>query len=199
MSNNIEEQFTPVNGPAKMERKYIQDTVPGNESMFSSLRLTTDGTFATLIAISRTDILSVESLQESIDLEIRNMKVHFDNNSFEYSDVCALVNGRCSSNSILDVIEYNAYNIDTVHLTWHYSDDGASPLFSNLGNVKLQNYSSIVESAGAIQLYYCLKTDKTKADVWLESFLTLLSNQSTSLQVSKSVTQCHTSGLLLMT
>ncbi|KAJ0059120.1 hypothetical protein NL108_008538 [Boleophthalmus pectinirostris] len=187
-SNNIEEQFTPLNGHAKMERKYMQETFPRNSTGFSSLRMTTDGTYATFIAATDTNILSIKSLEEVIELDfqIKSMKVQLANGTSDYSDVCALVNGRCSSNNILELINYNAHNIDSVNLTfpWYNSENGSLPLFTILGNVDLNINSSIVQSAEAIHLIYYLETDKATADIWLENFLTLLSNQSTSVQVS---------------
>ncbi|XP_051266092.1 patched domain-containing protein 3 isoform X2 [Dicentrarchus labrax] len=192
MSNNIEEQFTPVDGQAKMERKYIQETFPGNDSMFSRLRLSTDGSFATLIATSDSNILTVESLQDilGLDFKVRSMVVQFDNHSFEYMDVCAEVLGSCNSNEILDIIEYKANNIDTVNLTfpWYDSDFRSFTLYLSLGSVNLHKESSVVESAKAIQLHYYLREDnKTKTDLWLESFIHLVSNvSSTSTQVSYS-------------
>ncbi|XP_035527282.1 patched domain-containing protein 3 [Morone saxatilis] len=192
MSNNIEEQFTPVDGQAKMERKYIQETFPGNDSMFSRLRLSTDGSFATLIATSDSNILTVESLQDILDLDfkVRSMVVQFDNHSFEYMDVCAEVLGSCNSNDILDIIEYKANNINTVNLTfpWYDFDFRSFSLYLSLGSVNLRKESSVVESAKAIQLYYYLREDnKTKTDLWLESFIHLVSNvSSTSIQVSYS-------------
>ncbi|XP_030016848.1 patched domain-containing protein 3 [Sphaeramia orbicularis] len=191
MSNNIEEQFTPVNGQAKLERKYIQETFRRNDSMFSSLRLSTDGSYATLIATSNRSVLSVESLQDIIDLDlkIRSMEVQADNQTFQYVHVCAQMFGRCTSNDILDIIQYNANNINTVNLTfpWHHSDFGRIPLLLSLGSVKFNNESSVVESAEAMQLFYYLQEDnKTKTHLWLESFLNLLSNQSSSIQVSYS-------------
>lgn len=195
MSNDIEEQFTPGDGQAKLERKYIQETFPGNDSMFSRLRLSTDGNYATLIATSDRNILTVESLQDILDLDfkVRNMAVQFNNLSFEYVDVCAEVMGSCTSNYILDIIEYSANNIDTINLTfpWYYSNFRSIPLYLTLGSVKLCEESSVVESAKAIQLHYYLDEDnKTKTDLWLESFINLVSNiSSTSIQVSKTF-QC---------
>ncbi|XP_070700921.1 patched domain-containing protein 3-like [Pempheris klunzingeri] len=192
MSNDIQEQFTPVGGRAKTERKYIRETFPGNDSMFSRLRLSTDGNYATVIAASDGNVLTVESLQDVLDLDfkVRSMVVQFDNHSFGYVDVCAEVMGSCSSNDILEVIEYNASKIDTVNLTfpWHFSDFRSFPLYLNLGSVKLQRGSSVVESAEAVQLHYYLQEDnKTKTDLWLESFINLVSNASSaSLQVSYS-------------
>ncbi|KAL7386284.1 hypothetical protein ABVT39_006154 [Epinephelus coioides] len=190
MSNDIEEQFTPVDGRAKLERKYIQETFPGNDSMFSRLRLSTNGNYATLIASSDSNILSVESLQDILDLDfkVRSMVVQFDNQSLQYEDVCAEVMGSCTSNDILDIIEYKSNNTDTVNLTypWYYSGFGRFPLYLSLGSVTLFNESSVVESAKAIQLHYYLSEDnKTKMDVWLESFINLVPNMSsTSIQVS---------------
>ncbi|XP_054452688.1 patched domain-containing protein 3 [Anoplopoma fimbria] len=192
MSNDIEEQFTPVDGEAKLERKYIQETFPRNDSMFSRLRLSTDGNYATLIATSDGNILTVESLQHILDLDfkVRSMVVYFDNQSFEYADVCAELMGSCTSNDILDIIKYSANNIDTVNLTypWFYSDFKSIPLYLSLGSVKAYEESSVVEKAKAIQVHYYLREDnKTKTDLWLESFINLVSNKSsTSIQVSYS-------------
>uniref|UniRef100_UPI0037E9C71B patched domain-containing protein 3-like n=1 Tax=Semicossyphus pulcher TaxID=241346 RepID=UPI0037E9C71B len=192
MSNDIEEQFTPVDGPAKTERKYIQETFPGNESMFSRLRLSTAGNYATFIATSERNILTVASLQHILDLDfkVRSMSVQFNNQSFEYVDVCAQVMGSCSSNDLLDIIEYSANKIGAVNLTypWYYSDVKSFPLHLSLGSVKLHNESSVVERAKAIQLHYYLREDsRAKADLWLESFINLVSNtSSTSIKVSYS-------------
>ncbi len=194
MSNNIEEQFTPVSGRAKMERKYIQETFQGNDSMFSHLRLSTDGNYATLIATSDGNVLTAESLQDVLDLDfkVRSKVVQFDNQSFGYVDVCAEVMGSCTSNGILDIIEYDANNIDAVNLTfpWYYSDFRSFPLYLSLGSVTLYRESSVVESAKAIQLHYYLREDdKAKTDLWLESFIHLASNvSSASIQVSRTLT-----------
>ncbi|XP_077412447.1 patched domain-containing protein 3 [Vanacampus margaritifer] len=185
LSNNIEEQFTPVDGQAKLDRKYIQETFPGNDSIFSPLRLSTNGHYASVIATSDSNILAVEALQDILDLDfrIRRIAVHFDNHSFEYMDVCAKVRGSCNSNSILEIIRYNASNIDNVNLTypWHHTGLSDVPLHPSLGGVRLKGQSSLVESANAIQLrYYLQEDDKRKIDMWLEAFINLLSNEPSS-------------------
>lgn len=186
MSNSIEEQFTPVDGRAKTERKCIQETFPGtNESMFSRLRLSTDGNYATLIASSPRNVLTVEALQDILELDfrVRSMAVLYGNESFEYADVCAEVMGSCTSNDILDIIKYNASNIESVNLTfpWYSSEFRRLPLYLSLGSVNFSNESSLVEGAKAIQLYYYLyEGDKRKTDLWLESFINLLSNESSA-------------------
>uniref|UniRef100_A0A672KTT2 Uncharacterized protein n=1 Tax=Sinocyclocheilus grahami TaxID=75366 RepID=A0A672KTT2_SINGR len=47
-ANDIEDQFTPVNGPAKLERAIVLENFPQSEE-FSQLRLASDGTYASLI------------------------------------------------------------------------------------------------------------------------------------------------------
>lgn len=185
VSNNIEEQFTPTNGPAKAERKYIEETFPGNDSLFSSFRLSTDGNYGTFIATNVKNILTVESLQNvlNLDLKIRSMEVKLDDKSFKYVDVCAEVNGSCFSNAILDIIQYDASNIDKVSLTypWYQLKTSNIPLYFFLGSVTLKKDSSIIESAKALQLYYYLREDnKTNTDLWLESFINLMSEESSS-------------------
>lgn len=194
MSNNIEEQFTPVDGKAKMERKYIEETFQGSDSMFSSLRLSTSGNYATLIVTSDRSILTREPLQDilNLDVKVKAMVVQLANQSFDYSDICADAVGVCTSNAILDIIKYDANNIDNASLTfpWYHSGFQSIPLHLSLGSVKLNTESSVVESAKAIQLHYYLrKDDKAKTELWLESFINLVSNDSsTSIQVKRSLT-----------
>lgn len=183
-SNNIEKEFTPLEGPAKMERTFIQEYFPQNQSMFSSLRLNTDGTYACFIATSKTNILTVPLLEEILvlDSKVRNMTVEFEDELLQYVDICATVNGSCSSNAILNIIDYNASNIDLINLTFptHISTSGRVSLRSTLGSVKINN--SIVQSAKAIQLFYYLREfNETRSDIWLAEFIKLLSEESTNV------------------
>lgn len=186
MSNSIEEQFTPVNGRAKTERKYIQETFPGtNESEFSRVRISTDGNYATFIATSLRNVLTVEALEDvlTLDLRVRSMAVSQGNQSFEYSDVCAETMGSCTSNDLLEIINHTATNIESVSLTypWFSTGFGRFPLYLSLGGVAISNESLLVEGAKAMQLYYYLQEeDKVKTDLWLKRFIDLLSNESSS-------------------
>ena len=185
LSNDIEEQFTPVSGPAKTERRYIQDTFPEDGSMFSSLRLTTVGTYGTFIATHERDILTAESLQEilELDLYVRNMSVEMENQTFQYADVCAQVaRGACYSNDILKILNYNASNVELINLTFPWYDGrlGRVPLYTSLGSVSLNKGNWVVQSAEAIQLsYFLLGDNKMALDRWLKDFVALMSNKST--------------------
>ncbi|CAL8310974.1 unnamed protein product [Gadus morhua 'NCC'] len=132
LSNDIEEQFTPVSGAAKTERRYIQDTFPEDGSMFSSLRLSTAGTYGTFIVTHERDILTAESLQEILDLDVhvRNMSVEMDNQTFQYADLCAQVaRGACYSNDILKILNYNARNLELINLTFPWLDNVRSKIW----------------------------------------------------------------------
>lgn len=136
VANDIEEQFTPVDGQAKEERRYIRETFPGNESMFSHLRLSTSGTYATLIATSEGDVLTAEALQNiaELDSEVRSMVVHHGNQSFAYEDLCAGALGSCAPNDVLDVVVGNRVNLT---FPWYHSENGSFPLHGSLGGVEL--------------------------------------------------------------
>ncbi|XP_061094909.1 patched domain-containing protein 3-like [Conger conger] len=62
-TNDIEEQYTPVNGPAKYERQFVKENLPYNDTMFSSQRLYNDGTYAFLIAVLKANLLSDAELE----------------------------------------------------------------------------------------------------------------------------------------
>lgn len=185
IANDIEEQFTPVDGQAKEERRYIQETFPGNESVFSRLRLSSGGNYATLVATSQGDVLTTKVLQDiaELDSEVRSMVVRHGNQSFQYKDVCAGVMGSCTPN-ILDIVGGDRANLT---FPWFHSENGSVPLHGSLGGVKLRANSSVVQSCRAIQLFYYLRQDdRTKTDLWLKSFLRLVSNASSaSVQVRR--------------
>jgi len=186
LSNDIEEQFTPAYGPAKTERRFIQETFPedASASVFSSLRLSTAGTYGAFIATHKRNVLTAESLQEilDLDLEVRRMSVESENRTVRYADLCARVaGGTCYSNDVLRLIDYNASNVELINLTfpWHHGHSGSVPLHTSLGSVTLNEGKSVVESAEAIQLhYYLLEDSEAETDRWLKDFLALMSNKS---------------------
>ncbi|XP_029971013.1 patched domain-containing protein 3 [Salarias fasciatus] len=193
-SNDLEEQFTPVGGPAKMERKYMEETFPGNGSTFSRLRLSRGGSYATVIATNSRNVLTAESLQEvlDVDVRIRGMVLQHHNQSFKYVDICAEVQGSCVQNDFLSAIEYNSSRIDSISLTypWFHNGNRRVPVYLSLGSVEMNPGSSTVRSAKAVQLYYYLEDDGAKTDVWLRGFIDLVSNESPSLiQVSYSTSR----------
>uniref|UniRef100_A0A3P9A7K8 Patched domain-containing protein 3 n=1 Tax=Esox lucius TaxID=8010 RepID=A0A3P9A7K8_ESOLU len=200
--NDIEKGFTPLDGPAKKERTLVEEHFRPNESMFSTLRLTSDGTFACFVATSDSNILTVAALQEILvlDSKVRNLTVKFQGEQLKYVNICATVSGGCSSDAILDIIGYNASNIDVINLTFpiHPSKAGRVSLTATLGGVIINN-NSVVQYAKAIRVFYYLQELnqtseelnptseelnqiseelKQKSDTWLKEFVSYSTSKS---------------------
>ncbi len=172
-ANDIEDQFTPVNGPAKMERAFVAENFPPSEE-FSQLRLSSDGTYASLIITSLCgeNILTVSAFNDIIELD-RQVKSIATGNTFE--NLCAKTKGICPSNPILDIINCNATAIVSSNMT--YPMNNGTFLGTSIGGVQLKPDSSEIFSAKAVRLFYFLDEEKTKNNSeWLDGFLKLLSN-----------------------
>ncbi|XP_043116521.1 patched domain-containing protein 3 isoform X2 [Puntigrus tetrazona] len=184
-SNDIVEQFTPKNGRAKAERRFFRETFPPIDTQFSVARLNTDGVFASLLFSCRTNVLGVDELEEVIrvDGEVRRITAAHDARRLAFSDVCAAANGTCNSNVMLDVLDYNASNIDFVKVTFpEYcpSEFNCIHMGNIIGEVEVDS-SGVVRSAKAMRLFYYLReSNNTLEDAWLRGFLDLLSNVTTS-------------------
>ncbi|XP_072535271.1 patched domain-containing protein 3-like [Salminus brasiliensis] len=183
-ANGIEDQFTPVNGPAKQERKFIQDYFP-NTGDFSQLRLSTEGTYASLIitGLQQENILTVDAFAEIIKLD-DDVK---DLSGKMFANICAQSRGKCMSNPVLDVINNTARKIENMPLT--YPEHKGIFLGSAMGGVQLNADSKII-SAKATRLFYFLRENSTESATWLKAFIHLFSNYKTLKKVSVS---CFTS------
>lgn len=178
-ANDIEDQFTPVNGPAKLERAIVVDHFPQSEE-FSELRLASEGTYASLIitVLQGENILTEAAFHDIIKLD-RQVKNITTGNTFE--NLCAKTKGTCISNAILDIINYNATEIVSSKITYPMNNDIF--LGTTIGGVKVNN--SEITSARAVRLFYFLDEKKTKETrCWLDGFLKLLSNSTEQKTVS---------------
>ncbi|XP_036376039.1 patched domain-containing protein 3-like [Megalops cyprinoides] len=185
-ANDIEEQFTPLNGLAKQERQFVKENFPYDESTFSIQRLYTEGTYASLIAVSKNggNILTKAAFEEIIylDEKIRNISV----SAKSFANICAQANDVCVSNAILQIIDNNATKISEINIT--FPRHGDYFLGSTVGGVKV-NRDDIVEQARAIRLFYYLREDeedRQNVDLWLNEFLNVSSKIVTmnSIEVS---------------
>ncbi|RXN09265.1 patched domain-containing 3-like protein [Labeo rohita] len=172
-ANDIEEQFTPVNGPAKLERAIVEKNFPPSEE-FSQLRLTSDGTYASLIitGLHGENVLTEAAFNDILELD-RQVKNISTGNTFE--NLCAKTKGNCMSNLILDIINYNATEIISSAIT--YPMNNGTFLGPSIGGVELKPDSSEISSAKAVRLFYFLDQEKTMENSeWLDGFLKLLSS-----------------------
>ncbi|KAI1891349.1 hypothetical protein AGOR_G00142890 [Albula goreensis] len=153
-ANDIEEQFTPVNGPAKQERNFVKDNFPQNDAMFSSQRLYTEGTYASLIAVLKSNVLSEAELQTAafeeitnLDRKVINIPVHVGKERFMFKDIGAKFSYKM--------------NFPGLNLSSEFGG-----IFRN-------------DSVLAIRLFYYIQRDNgTKADLWLDEFIKFFSNRS---------------------
>ncbi|XP_048016283.1 patched domain-containing protein 3-like [Megalobrama amblycephala] len=173
-ANDIEEQFTPVNGPAKLERAIVVENFPQSEE-FSQFRLVSEGTFASLIitGLHGENILTDAAFNDIIELDRRVKSISTGLNAFD--KLCAKTKGRCMSNAVLDIINYNATEIVSSNIK--YPMNNGMFLGTTIGGVELKPNSSEISSAKAVRLFYFLDEKKTKENSdWLDGFLKLLSN-----------------------
>ncbi|XP_059497119.1 patched domain-containing protein 3-like, partial [Stegostoma tigrinum] len=150
-NNDIEEQFTPIHGPAKSEREFIKKHFPTTDSeTFSGQRLYTEGTFASFIAVSKDDnILTTAAFKEilSLDDDVKQLSI---NNSqgitYSYS-LCTRMADSCFGNGILNIINHSLEANRRIRAFFGLA----------VGGVDLdENY---IKKAKAIKLDYYLQDD----------------------------------------
>ncbi|XP_063062244.1 patched domain-containing protein 3 [Engraulis encrasicolus] len=185
-SNGIEDQFTPKNGPAKTERQFVKEYFPQTDE-FSSLRLYTDGTYASIIAVRSTNILTEEALQEILDLDrqVRELKTD-GQRPFTFSDLCAKMNGSCVSNRILDIMKSSIRDGSPISYPLYKNGTSGPTEFigSAIGDVS-QDSAKNIEKARAIRLFYYLEDSrKTETDVWLKKFIDTFPEDKTPRTIS---------------
>ncbi|XP_072910823.1 patched domain-containing protein 3-like [Hemitrygon akajei] len=185
-ANDLEEQFTPIEGPAKSEREFIKQHFPTNDSeSFFAQRLYTEGTFASFIAVSKgKNILTIDAFKEIISLDEKVKQFSISDNDHtmrNYSSLCALRSGSCVSNAILNFIKDNPGSTQFTYPTMKRIFIG-----STIGGVKLKPKSSIIETAKAIKIDYYLQEDREEMKeislLWLENFLSAFPKELMNLK-----------------
>ncbi|XP_062377856.1 patched domain-containing protein 3-like [Sardina pilchardus] len=181
-SNNIEDQFTPKNGLAKTERAYVKEHFPQGEE-FSSLRLYTDGTYASLIAVHSANILTKDVFEEVVKLDQKVKQIQAEGSQKTFTDLCAKDRDlRCVSNPILDIVNDYVTNGTSIDYPQHKTEF----IGTAIGGVDLYPNNS-VETAQAIRLFYYLKEDKkNETDLWLKTFIKNFSGSTVPEMISVS-------------
>ncbi|XP_072010960.1 patched domain-containing protein 3-like isoform X1 [Engystomops pustulosus] len=190
-ANDIEEQFTPIGGPAKTEREFVRTRFPTNDSgQFSASRLYTEGSFVSLLAVSTSDnVLHSNTFEELMKLDemVQNFTVMdpTTNTTLTFQQLCAEVQGpKCiSSNPLLSAVQGNVSLIETIHIQYPMFEN-SSFLATYLGGVQL-NSENIVQKAKAIRLVYYLReddeNDREKSLQWINEFITFFSKNTLQL------------------
>ncbi|XP_029102002.1 patched domain-containing protein 3-like [Scleropages formosus] len=181
-TNDTEEQFTPVHGPAKLERTFVKQNFPLDASAFSAQRLYSEGTFASLIVSPvppGNNILSEEAFAQIVGLDalVRNLSVRDGGRDVTFAEVCAKARGRCVQNEILEMIDWDPAQIERSPIAFpQHMVQGRGLVFlgNSLGGVTV-NESGFVQRAEALRLYYFLEENSEmqimETSLWLDEFL----------------------------
>lgn len=166
--------FSPTTGPARNERKIIEDNFYMNfSSDFHPSRVTRIGRFARFIIMARDedtimrtavweDIKKLDKLVHSVTLKIEDRVMH-------YEDLCAVSNSKCYKNDVLDLydlmpqVEARKYNL-TYPIMLHPNTFEAIVFPHYLGGVNLID-NIVIESAEALSIFYWLRNNNPKEDL----------------------------------
>nr|XP_056713094.1 patched domain-containing protein 3-like [Euleptes europaea] len=196
-SNDIEGQFTPRGGPAKAERRLVQMRFPTDDARrFSAPRLTTEGTFVAFVAVAHEPdrtLLTRAAFGEllALDAAVRGFRA----DGLAYAQVCARIDGTCSSpNPLLSAVGNDSARIEALlpNLTFPVWQPYV-PLGAFFGNVSVdagpeEDQSRPLRAAKALRLLYYLQEDdpaRREASLkWLEAFLQRIPDLLASLKLT---------------
>ncbi|XP_078272061.1 patched domain-containing protein 3-like [Rhinoraja longicauda] len=186
-ANDLEEQFTPIGGPAKSEREFIREHFPTNDSeFFSAQRLYTEGTYASFIAVAKgNNILTSDALNVilALDEKVKQLRISDKNNvTWNYTSLCARKSGSCFSNTFSDVLKRILTSLGSKAFTYPIMNGVFTG--STVGGVELKPNGNIIATAKAIKLDYYLQEDneemKAKGLLWLKMFLSVFPKELTN-------------------
>ncbi|XP_062977671.1 patched domain-containing protein 3-like [Elgaria multicarinata webbii] len=186
-SNDLETQYTPIRGPAKGERRFVQAHFPTDDARrFSSQRLIRQGSYATFIAEATGDsdsLLTKAAFAEllALDAAVRGLTATGPNaTELSYDKLCARNDGTCwSPNPLFLLLQGDPARIEALLPTLTF------PLFQDrvflgffLGGVTLgpgAGPKRPVRAAKAMRLIYFLQEDEASqgeaSALWLHAFL----------------------------
>ncbi|XP_066483688.1 patched domain-containing protein 3-like [Tiliqua scincoides] len=174
--------FAPTWSPAKDDRRFVQTHFPTRDAeRFSAKRLSTEGTFAALLAVATGDtLLTRVAFTELLALDKAVRGLHTTERTF--AQLCTRSLGACSSpNPLLSALQGNPVHIEALmpNLTWPFAFQGRKFLAPFLGGVKLgpggAKQERPVVAAKALRLIYYLQEDdplqRKASELWLRNFL----------------------------
>ncbi|XP_034984647.2 patched domain-containing protein 3-like [Zootoca vivipara] len=189
--NDIERQFTPLKGPAKSERRFVQAHFPTDDAQrFSAERLSTEGSFVAFIAVARGggSLLTREAFAELLALDKAVWELRSPGGAaLPFAQLCArgIPGDNCSSpNPLLSAVRGDPAGIEALlpDLTFplYIPPSFPNPVFLGhlLGGLDLapgDGPSRPVRAAKALRLFYYLQEDEASrrngSELWLRTFL----------------------------
>ncbi|XP_035695770.1 patched domain-containing protein 3-like [Branchiostoma floridae] len=178
--NSIEKLYTPDSGAGKVEREYVQDHFPTNDSdHFLPSRLATSGRYAAIIVKGRGD-LAGNVLHESVmkaagSLHKNITQIKTEDRGLNYTSVCARWESECVVTG-LNLLDFIAAQIPNVAVG--YPLEGRIFSGAILGGATLEDGVNTVEKATAFKLIYHLRSsheeDDESSEAWERAFLSYM-------------------------
>ncbi|CAH1255280.1 PTCHD3 [Branchiostoma lanceolatum] len=183
--NSIEKLYTSDNGAWKVERAYVQEHFPINDSEhFLPSRLITSGRYAAIIVRGRVDLADGNVLHESVVNVVVNLhkniaQIETEDRGSNFTSVCAKWESGCVVTG-LDLLDFIAAQVPNVAVGYPLQ----GRIFSGavLGGVSLEDGTDTVERATALKLIYHLrssrKEDDASSEAWERAFLSYMATFS---------------------
>uniref|UniRef100_A0A8D2GC33 SSD domain-containing protein n=1 Tax=Theropithecus gelada TaxID=9565 RepID=A0A8D2GC33_THEGE len=196
---DLEEQYTPVGGPAKAERRFVQGHFTTTDSYrFSASRRSTEANFASLLVVSYSDSLLYPATfaeVSKLDGAVQDLRVaQEDGSQIQYQQVCARYRALCvRPNPLLHAWQVDK-TLNLSSISFPIYNHGGHPLYLTgffggriLGGSLGMGH--LLLRAKALRLLYYLKTedpeDSVQSKQWLTHFLNQFTNITNTLALKK--------------
>lgn len=172
MIDDPEYLYTPINGPAKTERKIFKNLFEENDTyLFMPTRKTELDGFVNVIITEKNDsnLFTSSHMDEIIQFNGQLKNTEFENGTLNYEDVCGSWKGSCLENTIFNILKGSGKTIDEIPVT--YPKHGNKYfLASQLGGVDVNERSEITRAKAVMLVYfvrYTTPSDRDMSDRWL--------------------------------
>ncbi|UXI23047.1 hypothetical protein NH340_JMT08990 [Sarcoptes scabiei] len=176
--------FSPTDGRSKIEREIIDEYFPINYTQnFNPGRVTHKGRFGRIIITARDGgtIMKRSIWNEIVHLDgaIKNLTIEWDDQRWQYKDLCAKHEFKCYSNDILDfqdkIDDIEAKKYFLKYPIWINHETYKAYFFpAHLGGVK-RDSNGLIESAKGMNLMYFIdataKHGDIRGQIWEQLFL----------------------------
>lgn len=176
--DSTEIMYTPMDGPAKDERRLVQEYFPENDSYyFQSTRRTDLVGYAQILftgTVGNLNIYHPEAFEEILELDeqVQSTVVDINGELLSYTDLCAKWKTDCHQNTLLELVQGNPDNVTNLNLTYPVHDNRYF-IGTQLGGVQT-NENGFVNSAEAVLIAYYVRyqtdEDKRLGDALLAEF-----------------------------
>ncbi|XP_012510304.1 PREDICTED: patched domain-containing protein 3 [Propithecus coquereli] len=205
---DLEQQYTPIGGPAKAERRFVQAHFTTNDSYrFSAARRSTEVSFASILVVANAaSLLEEDTFTEvsRLDDAVQSVSVEEVNGTqIPYTQVCAKYKNVCvPPNPLLNAWQQNR-TLDLRNVTFPIFDYEDHPIYLGGffgGNAlgKRMGRNQLLLQTKALRLLYYLKTerleDKLRSKQWLAHFLNQFNNIKNGLNL-KNIKVVHFTSL----